>query len=460
MSNLAQFAGYREIPLIPNPSEPAFVVGAYGTSGTYVYSHNFQMLGLGLDPSSEFTSSTYYSSNWNGTPSSNSSWSYAGTTHASMHGYIYASTAPGMDTNYGYSYMCFGNYSYGRYCGVVNSTTTGVWVNKTKRDNLCLQRGNFMSEYGNGQYLTRTCISQLGFGAYFSPISSTQDMTGASATGVANGYTNNASYGLIGYNETTKMLVVGNSTGASTNASSFYVYKNVSPPTLANANNNTFWSQLNHGSKILVTFTFPAYNDTVDYQHYKLIPLDNGNIALIYKYANGWIGYRLFVGNDGVNSTSWTRNASDTVQVSTTTSYHSSNFGEQDSLPFTVSYDGKYVFVYTQYYYYLSGICGMIIRVSDGQARVINITDSNYAYSPVMINANDMIISYGVNSDGSEGQYLYCYDIPYLFEVTASNADVTSYRNVTRVNTYYTSTNYGMIWSAQSYLPNFIRGVF
>lgn len=458
MSNLTQFAGYREIPLIPNPSEPAFSVGAYGTSGMYVYSHNFQMLGLALDPSGEFTTGSYYSSNWNSTPSSSSSWTYAGTSHSSMHGYHYATTPPSMDTNYSYSYGCFGNYSYGRYLGVVNSVTTGVWVNKTKRDNLCIQRGSYMTDFGNGQYLTRTCISQLGFAAYFNPISSTQDLTGASATGVANGYVNNTSYGLIGYNETTKMLVVGNTTSSGT--STFYVYKNVNPPTLANANNNTFWSQLNHGTKITVSFTFPASNDNTDFQQYKLIPLDNGNIALVYKYASGWIGYRLFVGNDGVNSTSWTRNASDTVQVSTTTSYHSSNFDTQDSLPFTVSYDGKYVFVYTQYYYYLSGLCGIMIRVSDGQARVFNYSDSSYAYSPVMINANEMIISYGVNSDGSEGQYLYCYDIPYLFEVTSANTDVTSLRNTTRVNVYYTSTNYGMIWATPSYLPNFIRGVF
>lgn len=458
MSNLTQFTGYREIPLIPEPSEPAYFVGSY-EQGTYLYSHNHQFTGMVFGASGEFSAgSVWYSNNYTGTPSSSSSWNYAGCSRAGIHGHFYTAPTPGLDTNFVYSYYSPGNVTYGRLYGVTNSTTTGIWVNKTKRDNLCLQRGNNMSAYSNGAYLNRTCISQLGFGAFFAPISSTGDLTGATTQGTANGYGNNPSYGLIGYNEATKMLVtIGNTSSGST---TMYVYKNVNPPTLANANNQTWFSQLNHGTKISVTFTFPSVSDTADYQHYKIFPLDNGNIAMVYKYANNSINYRLFIGNNGVNSTSWTMNGSNTATVGTTTSYHDSNFTEQDSLPFLVSYDGKYVFVWTQYYYYASGICGFIIRVSDGQVRTMQYADATYPYSPVMINANQMILSYGVNSDGNAGQVLYMYDFPYVFDVTANTTDVTGYRNNIAVNTYYTSTNYGMIWSAQSYLPNFIRGVF
>lgn len=458
MSNLSQFMGFREIPLIPDPNEPAFCTAGTGNpSVIYMYNHSCQYIGYINGASSEIaTGYSWFSTNWSGQASSSAGWNYAGTTLASMHGHSYASAVPSIDTSTNYystAYYGTSGPNGGSFNGNCNSQITGVWVNKTKRDNLCLQRANAVTDYGST--FDTTQITTAGYGAIRCPITSTRAFNGVGA----NGYSTNRSYSLIGYNETTQMWVVGDL--ATSGASSLKVYKSVTPPTLANTNNQTFWDQFNHGTAITVNFTMPTVSDTHDYQHYKLFPLDNGNIAMVYKYASNSINYRLFVGNNGVNSTSWTMNGSNTSTVSTTTSYHDSNFTIVDALIAQVSYDGKYVFVYTQYYYYQSGICGFVIRVSDGQVRRIQYTDSGYCESVVMIQANKMAMNRSINTDGGAGNYLYEYDFEYLFSAYPTNdTDVTAVYNDARIDNPYTSTCYPMIWTTPSYLPNFIRGVF
>lgn len=454
MSNLAQFVGYRDIPLIPDFDEPAFCTSGYGQNPIFIYNHNCQMIQYGNWPGGEMSTTTYFNQNWNSPPSSNSSFSYAGTALAGPHGHLFASSVMQMSTNANQSvYLGSVHSGSGTYYGAMNSQSTGVWVNKTKRDNLCIQRVN--SGYTSYNYATQ--ISTVGFGALFNPITSTRAFSGV-GPGVANGYNTSESYGLIGYNELTKMWVVAGTAAAGSNT--LYVYKNVNAPTLANSNNQTFWNQFNHSTKISVPFTFTTYNDSRDYQHYKLIPLDDGNIALISKYAQNDIRYTLFTGNNGVDSTSWTYNTTPLATISTTTSYHNSNNTQMDALPAMVSYDGRYVVVFTQYYYYYSGLCAFVIRVSDGQARKINIADTTYAYNPVFVQANTLLVGYGVNADGAAGMTLYNYDLDYIFATTSNYADVTVSQTTTKVELPYTTTQYPMIWSAQSYLPNFIRGVF
>lgn len=456
MSNLSQFMGFREIPLIPDPNEPAFCTS--GTSSSvYLFNHNYQCIGTFGNPSGEIpTGYSYFNSNWSSTASSSQGWTYAGTTLGSMHGHSYVSAIPSVDTNsnyYGGQYYNTTGLPGGQFNGNCNSQITGVWVGKTKRDNLCIQRANAVNEYGST--FDTTQITTVGYGAIRCPITSTRAFNGVGA----NGYSNNRSYGLVGYNETTQMWVVGDL--ASTGASSLQVYKGILPPTLANTNDQTFWNQFNHGSKITVSFTMPTVSDTHDYQHYKLFPLDNGNIAMVYKYANSSLNYRLFVGNNGVNSTSWTMNGSNTSSVATTTSYHDSNWTYNDYLIAQVTYDGKYVVVFTQYYYYQSGIVALVIRVSDGQVRYIQYGDTSYSESVVMIQANKMVYNRSVNTDGGAGNYMYEYDFDYLFSAyPTNNTDVTSIYNDIRIENPYTSTCYPMIWTAPSYLPNFVRGVF
>ena len=458
MSNLTQFSGFREIPLTPGYDESAYCTTGYGQQAVMLYNQNSLTTGFYQWPSSEFGSSSYFSANWSSTPSSTSGWNYSGTTLTGMHGHFYCSLNPTIDTNSSntvYLTPCIQNT--GRFYGVLNSQASGVWMNKTKRDNLCIQRANNPSDYGNN--LSRTQISTVGFGAYFAPITSTLAFSGY-GSGVANGYNTTRSYGCIGYNELTKMWVVtGNAvTGA---GHTIFVYKNINAPTLANTNDQTFWSQFNHGTKITITFTFPTLSDTHDYQHYKLVPLDNGNIAMIVKHAGTNIGYYLFTGNAGVNSTSWTFNSSPIFTINTTTSYHDSGWTTGDFLPNMMSPDGKYVFIWTQYYYYQTGICGFAIRVSDGNCLKIQWTDSSYAYSPVFIQQDTLVLGYGVNADSGRGQALFQYNLDELFAQYPTNGtDVTSATVEYNVEKTYTSTDYPMIWQQVSYLPNFIRGVF
>lgn len=451
MSNLTTFAGANyTVPLIPSAYEPAFCT-ASTNSVVFIWSHNKQFVGQLNMSGGEYWSSGQWQGNWSGTPSSNSSWQYAGTSQAGPHGHNYLSITPGYDTNqasavyYTQGFQNGGNYLYGG----TNSRTTGVWVNKTKRDNLCIQQANSVASS-----LFRTQISSLGYGALMSPMLSTGDMTGGTTVGVSNGYNTYQTMGLVGYNETTKMWVVGQQTASDSGALRMYVYKNIPAPSMTTNLGDAYWSNFNQSTKIAIDFSISP-NGTFDTRSWKIIPLDNGNIVVISKQSSGYIQYLLFTGNNGVDSTSWT--AGTPVQLGTTTSLNSQTW--QDNLPAFVTYDGKYVFVCTQYYYYYSGIVGFLVRVSDGKRLYISHTDTSYSMNPVMIGDNKMIISYGQNSDGGTGQALYEYDIGYLMDVYANDTNVTSYYVNTYIDNPSSSTCYPMIWTMPSPLPRFNKGV-
>lgn len=457
MSNLTQFSGFRDFPLRPDASEPGFATSGYSQQPIYVYNQSQDFMAYYDWVGGEMSTSSVFNANWNSAPSSTGGWTYSGTTLTGMHGHLFANVVTPINSNAtGQFYLNGNNQNPGTFYGCLNSQATGVWVNKTKRDNLCIQRANNPSDYGD--YFSRTQISTVGYGAYFAPITSTLAFSGY-GSGVANGYDTSRSYGCIGYNETTKMWAV---TGAANSSSgcTIFVYKNINPPTLANTNNQTFWNQFNHSTKITITFTFPGYNDTHDYQHYKIIPLDNGNIGMVVKNASSAIYYYLFTGNDGVNSTSWT-GPTTLFGISTTTSYHDSQFTTHDFLPAMMSPDGKYVFVWTQYYYYQAGLCGYAIRVSDGQCKKINWSDTTYAYSPVFLQDNNLFLGYGVNSDSGRGMALYSYNLEDMFaRYPTDGQSITSAVTEFNVEKPYTSTDYPMIWQQNNYMPNFVRGVF
>lgn len=456
MSDLAQYSGYWTPSLIPQAYEPAYATSGANQETIYVYSHNHQFLGTAVWPSGEFQTSNYFNSNWSGQVSSNSSWTYASTSLCGPHGHLHTHVVPQIDSQDGHAFYLTPGYAdnANRNFGSLTSQSTGVWVNKTKRDNLCFLYANNPSDYS--AHLTRMAIGSMGRGAFYNPITSTLAFTGY-GSGAANGYTTARSYGLVGYNETTKMFVTIGNAGSST--ATMYVYKNIEPPTLANTNDGTYWDQFDHGSKITVTFSVPPANDTHDYQHYKIFPLDNGNIALVWKQAGTAIYYYRFTGNDGVNSTSWT--FASVASLGTSTSYHDSQFTYFDYLPAQVSYDGRYVMVYTQYYYYGAGSIGYAIRVSDGSYRNINWQDTGPNGSWAPISENSFIYGYGQNSDGGQGQAVYQYNLDYLFaRYTTEGQDITSYYLGTYCNTPYTSTNYGMIWPVISPIGQFIRGIF
>lgn len=437
------------VPLIPSAHEPAFMTASTATT-IYMWNHNTQLMGWHNIASGEFYNTGAWNGSWSGTPSSNSGWTYAGTTQAGMHGHNFLTVTSGFDTNnrttiyYNQLYQSGANYLY----GATNHRATGNWVNKTKRDNLCIQRIN-----GVYSYLWRTQVSSLGNGALMNPITSTGTMTGGTSTGVANGYNTNPGLGCVGYNESTKWWVNGVSDGSTT--FTLYIYKNIEPPSLTTGLDSTYWTQFNHSTKLTATITGANIANAWDRYQWQIIPCDNGNIIVVSKTENSTLNFYLLTGNAGLNSTSWT--SSNPTNNNTTTSYQNA---WQNNLGSLVSYDGKYVFVWTQYYYYFSGIVGYVIRVSDGQARKISISDTTYAYSPVMIGANTMYISYGVNSDGGNGQTLYVYDLAYLFDAATTNYDIVSgYYSTTYIDNPSASTTYPMIWTMPSPIPRFNKGV-
>lgn len=297
----------------------------------------------------------------------------------------------------------------------------------------------------------RTQISTLGYGALMNPMTYTGTMTGQ-VPGTANGYNTNASMGLVGYNEKTRMWVNGQNVSGTT--CEMFVYKNISPPTMQEGLDSTYWDQFDHSAKITVSVTLPS-SSSYDAQSWKIIPLDNGNIAVICKAENSYIQYKLYVGNNGVDSTSWTLSTSN--NLSTTTSYNNDLW--YDPLVAVTTYDGRYTYVYTQYYYYNTGMVGFIIRHSDGQWRGIEQANTTYAYSAVPIGANTLVMSYGTNTDGS-GQYLMSYNLDYIFSrYTTDGTAVVGYRTNTYLDAPSSSTCYSMIFAVPSHIPRFIKGV-
>ena len=448
-SNLTTFAGSNyTVPLIPASHEPAFCT-ASTSSGIHMWSHSKQFIGYFSSSSGEFQNSSLWCSNYSSSPSSSSSWNMAGTSQAGPHGHNYVSVNPAFNTvsqggiYYSQGYQTGQNYFLGAY----NQRSTAIWVNKTKRDNLCIQRANAV------EGMNRTQVSTLGYGALMSPMLSTDKFTGGTAAGLANGYNTNFSLGLTGYNEKTKWWINGVAPSSGTSCT-LYLYKGIDAPSQTTNLDSTYWDQFNNSTKITIPLTIVNGADTFDRTAWKVFPLDNGDIAVIHKYSSSQITYILLTGNNGLNSTTWTQ--SNAATVATTTSYQNT---WQENMPAFVTYDGKYVVVYTQYYYYMSGFCGFIIRVSDGSCRKINHADTSYSYNAVMIGDNKMIISYGTNSDGS-GQYLFEYDIGYLFDAYPTNyTDVTSYYITTRVDNPSASTCYPMIWTVPSILPRFNKGI-
>ena len=451
-TNLTTLAGANyNVPLIPASHEPAFCTGST-SSIIYMWNQSKQLMGCYNAASGEFANSGTWNSSWTSTPSSSSAWQYAGTSQAGPHGHNYVSITPGFDTNnrstiyYTQSYQTGANYLFGAW----NQRSTGLWVNKTKRDNLCIQRIN-----GQTSYLWRTQVSTLGYGALMAPMTSTGNLTGGTATGLANGYDTNINLGLLGYNETTQWWING-SLPASGQTCTLYLYKNIAAPSMTTNLDSAYWDQFDNSTKITITFTLPnGMTGDFDAQCWRILPLDNGNIVIISKTQGSTINYTLLTGNNGLASTSWT--VTNPTTGNTTTSYNNT---WQENMPTFVTNDGKYVVVYTQYYYYFCGWIGFIIRVSDGSCRKISNTDTSYSMNSVMLGDNKMIISYGVNSDGGTGQTLYEYDIGYLFDANATDfTDVTGQRITTYIDNPSASTTYPMIWTAPSLLPRFNKGV-
>lgn len=450
MSNLITFAGANyTTPLIPGAHEPAFCT-ASTSSNIFIWNHSKQLIGQVSQATGEMSSSGTWNSPWSSTPSSNSGWQYAGTSQAGPHGHHFLNMVSNFDTSMKATSYYTQNYQYSTnyLMGGINSRATGIWVNKTKRDNLCIQRVN-----NQNSYIYRTQISTLGSGALMAPMISTGTMTGGTTTGVANGYNTTQTQGLVGYNETTQMWVVGQRVSSA--SMQVFVYKNIPAPSMTTNLDDTYWANFNHSTKITVNFNIQSPSDAFDFSSWKIIPLDNGNIVIISKSAGSFLNYTLLTGNNGVNSTSWT--PSSIQNLSMTTSYNNSPW--QDNLPAFVTYDGKYVVIYTQYYYYFSGYIGYVIRVSDGKRLTISHSDTTYSYNTVMIGDNKMMISYGTNSDGGQGQYMYEYDINFIMEVYADGADATSYYVQTQIDNPSASTTYPMIWTVPSTIPRFNRGV-
>lgn len=459
MSNFAQLLGTGyQVPLIPLPHEPAFCTFSSSTS-LFLFNHQKALIGeFGNGNGSEGRTGGTFNQNVATIPATNSPTGYAATGHVSMHGHVHAALQPGLLAQNTATNGIYTNYQYSHagttVSGVHNSRSTGVWANKTKRDNLCFQRYTALENTGGGFTMCNTQISRFGWGAISIPVSQSPLLTSPN-----NSFTTARNYGLIGYNETTKWLVVADSNGTTT--PTYYIYKNVSPPTYQNCLDDSFWSATNivHGSRITSTAgTLPSAGEAYDYQHFKIIPLDDGNIRVVYKCVSATLRTFLLTGNSGLTSTTWTKGSEATISL--TTSYHSGNGHLFDALTHFTSYDGKYTVCITQYQGYCTGMAAYMIRHTDGKYFKINFADSSSAFTSTMIGASTWLVGVGTNTDGT-GLNVYQYNLQQIFDTGVAEAtDVSTYYSAGYVDVPAASTSYGGLWQVVSPIPAYIKGAY
>lgn len=452
MSSLALLsASNYPASLIPLAHEPAFAV--YSTANSvWVMNHHKVLIG-------EYHSAGDISNQFNASVATQLSTTtpagYAFLGSCSMHGHAHLPLTPqvhGNHTSTGFGRFAPVNPSHNWVImnGIHNSRSTGVWANKTKRDNLCLQR--FENTGNVGYTFSGTQVAHVGWGAIDNPLTSSRMFSSGN-----NSFNANTSYGLIGYNETSKMLCVAGH--AASGSITMYVYKNVAAPNYQTCMDGTFWSASNivHGSRITVSFSITVA-DILDYQHFKIIPLDDGNIRIVNKHQGNSIRTFLLTGNSGLTSTSWTKGAEATQ--ATTTSYHDSASTSHDALTHLTTYDGKYTVCMTPYYYYGCGMSAIVVRHSDGKYYKIGHTNTSTGFTASMIGANTFLVCHGTNFDGGAAAGLYEYNLGMIYgTATAEATDITTYYITGVADSPTASTSYGGIFPVVSTVPIQVKGI-
>ena len=250
-----------------------------------------------------------------------------------------------------------------------------------------------------------------------------------------------AKYGMIGYNEKTRTLVINENTNGGT-AMRLHVYANVEPFDISASNRRSWFDNLDEADHTFFDWTANSAGYSESLYRGIVTPCDDGKIIIVRMEPHSYCMLDRFT-PDGAGS--FTKEATHTL--STTTTYGMEG-GDRNGIRFQISNDGKYVICYQPYYYYGAGAEVFLIRVSDGKYVFLQYQDSSYGRSFAPIRDSDFMLSYSPNSDSGYGIYMSHIDTKNVFEVIADKGDISS--KVPGFNVYifdsaYHSTNYPYI---------------
>jgi hypothetical protein len=166
--------------------------------------------------------------------------------------------------------------------------------------------------------------------------------------------------------------------------------------------------------------TATANHSTYDRYHGAVVLCDNDTIVLGIGYMEGATGTARYYNR-------YTKNAEGTDYVfDTSVKKTTSNVltgADYSGFTTVTSNDGKYVMMFGSYYYYQSGIIGVIVRVSDGAMLNYHYNDTARGIN-VMANKHDKFFL--MRSQSSNATSSFVIDCPYMFAKHADGTDVSN----------------------------------
>ena len=308
----------------------------------------------------------------------------------------------------------------------------GVWVNNKTNKNLALFMENQYVSVASRAVMPGSQMSKESW----------QYAWSSDRFYAQNDFTTYNKFGMIGYNEKTRSLVINENRNGSTSMR-LHVYTNVAPFDINAPDSKSWWDnnilEANH-----TFFDWTASSASYTESQYRAVvtPCDDGKITIVRMEPNNYCMLDRFT-PDGLGS--YTKEPTHTLASTTT---YGIETGIYYGLRFQISNDGKYVICYQPYYYYGAGVELFMIRVSDGKYVYLQHQDSSYGRSFAPVRDSDFMLSYSPNSDSGYGIYMSHIDTKNIFDVIADKGDMSS--KVPGFNTYifdnaYHSTNYPYI---------------
>ena len=250
-----------------------------------------------------------------------------------------------------------------------------------------------------------------------------------------------AKYGMIGYNEKSRTLVINENVNGGTSMR-LHAYSDVAPFDIGASDRRSWFENLVEANHTFYDWTVNSAGYSESLYRGVVIPCDDGKIVVVRMEPHSYCMLDRFT-PDG--SGGFTKEATHTL--STTTTYGMDG-GDRNGVRFQISNDGKYVICYQPYYYYGAGAEVFLIRVTDGKYVFVQYQDTSYGRSFAPIRDNDFMVSYSPNSDSGYGIYMSHIDTRNVFDVIADKSDMSG--KVPGFNAYifdsaYHSTNYPYI---------------
>lgn len=178
-------------------------------------------------------------------------------------------------------------------------------------------------------------------------------------------------------------------------------------------------SQLNYKLASQPTQTITNYT-TADRYYGQIVLCDNDTVIAGCKYVQG-------ASQKGNAFRRMTKNAAGTEYEFDTQYYYAGNNpleAEYSNISTITSNDGKYVMMYGSYYYYGSGISGVLIRVSDGAMLKYHENSTSRGYNIIPIKHDQFLMS----QDYASGDYSKrMFDADFLFSRHVDMTDITSF---------------------------------